>query len=51
MKFKKIVGFGDSWMWGDELFDPNLTEWENMRTNKWDRIWDCGSLKFELFIK
>jgi hypothetical protein len=24
MKFKKIVGFGDSWMWGDELFDPNL---------------------------
>jgi hypothetical protein len=22
MKFKKIVGFGDSWMWGDELVDP-----------------------------
>jgi hypothetical protein len=34
-----------------EIFDPNLTEWENMRINKWDRIWDCGSLKFELFIK
>jgi very-short-patch-repair endonuclease len=34
-----------------ELFDPNLTEWENMKINKWDRIWDCGSLKFELFIK
>lgn len=24
MRFKKIVGFGDSWMWGDELIDPNL---------------------------
>lgn len=24
MKFKKIVGFGDSWMWGDELLDPAL---------------------------
>ena len=24
MTFKKIVGFGDSWMWGDELVDPEL---------------------------
>lgn len=24
MRFKKIVGFGDSWMWGDELIDPAL---------------------------
>jgi len=24
MKFKKIVGFGDSWVWGDELLDPAL---------------------------
>jgi hypothetical protein len=24
MKFKKIVGFGDSWIWGDELIDPAL---------------------------
>lgn len=24
MKFKKIVGFGDSWMFGDELLDPSL---------------------------
>ena len=24
MKFKKIVGFGDSWMYGDELLDANL---------------------------
>ena len=22
MKFQKIVGFGDSWMFGDELMDP-----------------------------
>jgi hypothetical protein len=26
MKFKKIVGFGDSWMWGDELLDPQLID-------------------------
>jgi hypothetical protein len=24
MKIKKIVGFGDSWMYGDELLDPEL---------------------------
>jgi hypothetical protein len=30
-----------------EIFDPNLTEWENMKANGWDRIWDCGSLKYE----
>ncbi len=24
MKFRKIVGFGDSWMYGDELLDPEL---------------------------
>ena len=29
MKYKKIVGFGDSWMWGDELFDPNLKDIKN----------------------
>jgi len=29
MKYKKIVGFGDSWLWGDELFDPSLTGIEN----------------------
>lgn len=28
MKFKKIVGFGDSWMWGDELLDPALIDHE-----------------------
>lgn len=26
-----------------DVFDPNLTEWENMQMNGWDRIWDCGS--------
>jgi hypothetical protein len=24
MKYKKIVGFGDSWIYGDELMDPEL---------------------------
>ena len=27
-------------------FDPNLTEWENMQINNYDRIWDCGNLVF-----
>lgn len=26
-----------------EVFDPTLTEWENMRLNGYDRIWDCGN--------
>jgi uncharacterized protein YtpQ (UPF0354 family) len=26
-----------------EIFDPSLTEWENMRMNGYDRIWDCGN--------
>ncbi|MGI0076182.1 MAG: DUF7487 domain-containing protein [Nitrosopumilaceae archaeon] len=26
-----------------EMFDPNLTEWENMINNGWNRIWDCGN--------
>ena len=29
-----------------EYFDPNLTEYENMLLNGYDRIWDCGHLKF-----
>lgn len=28
MRFKKIVGFGDSWVWGDELLDPALVDHE-----------------------
>lgn len=31
-----------------ENFNPYLTEWENMKNNGYDRIWDCGSIKFEL---
>lgn len=27
--------------------DPNLTEWENMKKLGFDRIWDCGNLKYE----
>lgn len=30
--------------------DKNLTEWEIMQTLGYDRIWDCGSLKFKLEI-
>ena len=26
MKFKKIIGFGDSWIWGDELLNPQLAD-------------------------
>lgn len=29
-----------------DIFDPSLSEWENMKNNKWDRIWDCGHYKF-----
>jgi hypothetical protein len=30
-----------------KTFDNTLTEWENMQLNNVDRIWDCGSLKYE----
>ena len=26
-----------------EFYNPNLTEWENMIMNEYDRIWDCGN--------
>ena len=26
-----------------ENFSPDLTEWENMKNNNWDRYWDCGN--------
>jgi len=29
-----------------EDFNFELTEWENMQKNKWDRIWDCGNKVF-----
>jgi hypothetical protein len=30
-----------------KTFDPKKTEWENMKDNGWNRIWDCGGLIFE----
>jgi len=27
-------------------FDPKLSEWENMKLNCYDRIWDCGNSKW-----
>jgi hypothetical protein len=32
-------------------YSNKLTEWENMKTNGYDRIWDCGHLKFELVVQ
>lgn len=26
-----------------ETFDSSLTEWENMKNNGYDRVWDCGN--------
>lgn len=31
-------------------FNPNLSEVDNMVMNKYDRIWDCGNLRYELNI-
>lgn len=30
-----------------EVFDPEKSEWENMKDNDYDRIWDCGHYKFK----
>ena len=30
-----------------DKFDPNLTEYQNMFNNGYDRIWDCGNLVYE----
>lgn len=30
--------------------DPHKTEWENMVSLGYDRIWDCGHLKYELVV-
>ena len=30
-----------------KTFDAALTEWQNMQINGYDRIWDCGNLKYE----
>ena len=28
-------------------FKPELSEFKNMELNGWDRIWDCGLIKYE----
>lgn len=33
-----------------ETFDPELTEWQNMVKNNYDRIWDCGNNVFGMSI-
>ena len=30
-----------------EKFDESLSEYENMKNNGWDRIWDCGNIVFK----
>jgi hypothetical protein len=30
-----------------DTFDKNKTEWENMKLNGYNRIWDCGNFVFE----
>jgi hypothetical protein len=32
-------------------FDANLSEWENMKNNGYDRIWDCGNIVYEWLNK
>ena len=31
-----------------DSFDQELTEWENLKANGYDRIWDCGNLVYGL---
>lgn len=31
-------------------WDTNITEWENMKNNGYNRVWDCGSTIWELKI-
>lgn len=30
-----------------EYYDPNLTEWENMQKNGYNRFWNTGNIKYE----
>ena len=32
-----------------EYYDSNLTAWENLKKNGYDRFWDCGTIKWEWF--
>jgi len=29
-----------------EIFDKNISEYENMKANGWRRVWDCGNTKW-----
>lgn len=29
-----------------EIFDPNLSEWENMKNNGYNRFWNTGNIKY-----
>ena len=31
-----------------ETFDPSITEWDNMQLNGFDRIWDCGTVSWDI---
>jgi hypothetical protein len=31
-------------------YDENLTEWQNMQLNGYDRVWDCGNIKYQLVL-
>lgn len=33
-----------------ETYEPSKSEWDNMKLNKYDRIWDCGSKKYTMII-
>lgn len=30
------------------IYDPSMSEWENMRQNGYDRVWDCGNYIYYL---
>jgi len=32
------------------IFDATLTEWQNMQLNGYNRVWDCGNLKYEIVL-
>jgi very-short-patch-repair endonuclease len=34
-----------------EFVDENATEWENMKNNNYDRIWDCGNMVWILEVE
>jgi very-short-patch-repair endonuclease len=33
-----------------QTFDPTVSEWNNMKMNKYDRIWDCGNYVFTKYV-